>query len=407
MAGTFACPECGAEVTLQGASSAREVRCAECSTWVEVPYLPREGVWTRAKFRKARPSWMIAAGWAGVALLAVVVAIVGAGKYVDSRVRGARDASVAEILKAADDAETAGHPGRALSEVEAALKLLRDGGDARRVTALRDRRDALSVREAEARVAGSRTVGPSEAVGDLLSLQARARTDRALDPIAASIRLAIDAARARGMADDLAAARSAADAGRTADALARVDRALVAADKLDAGAIRSATAEAESIAGPILGRVGVIVEQGPGTFTLGSVASYDAALGPRIADVLRRRGYAPRPVSGPARPLWDRHAPYRLRFAVTEVQEGLYLQSKSRLSEVSAALTMVKGRETTWGDRSSTRTQVPLPDLPAYLAGRLAVSDRREPETERRLYEDARVRLVDVVVTRLGAIPAP
>ncbi len=411
MTGTFACPECGVEVTLRGATPGREVQCARCSTWVEVPYLPRAGVWTRPRFRRRRPSWALPLAWAAVGLLAAIVAVVAAGRFAASRSRAARESTLAEILAAADAAEVAGRADRALSEVEAALALLRSGGEAARdrdrVVELARRRDALSVREAEARIAGSAAMEPAAAVGDLLSLQARARQDRALDPLVSTVLRALEAARRRQVGADLAAARRARDEGRHPDALALGDRALTVADRLDPDAGRSAVAEAEEVLGPIVGRVGVIVAQLPGQFTLGTAESYDATPGAAVADALRRRGYAPRPARGPSRPLWDRLAPYRLTFQMAETQGGLYLQSQNRVSEVTAALALKRGREGVWSSRVTGRTQVPLPDLPAYLGTRLATAPRREPVIERRLYQSARAAAVDAVNLQLLGLPAP
>ena len=409
MTGTFACPECGDEVTLQGATPGREVQCAQCGTWVEVPYLPRDGVWTRPRFRKSRPAWVIPLAWAGVGLLAVVVAVMAGGKYVASRGVAAREASLAEFLRAADAAERSGLPGHAISEVEAALALIgpAEPTGSRRLAALRRRRDALSVREAEARMAASSGLDPLAAVGALLSIQARARGDRALDPLAATIRLALDEARRRQVAADLASARRSGDSGRPFEVLAMADRALTVADKLGTADLDAARSEAEGLVAPIVGRIGVIVEARPGQFTLGSISAYDVAIGARLVDALRRQGYVPKPGKGPTRAFWDRHALYRLSYQVVETQDARYLQSPNRLSEITASLMLTKGRETPWQDRMTGRTQVPLPALPAYLAGRIAIAERRDPETERRLYDSARSQLLEQVDLKTRGIPTP
>src|SRR4051794_38328163 len=101
MTGSFACPECGDEVEVHGATPGREVQCARCATWVEVPYLPRRGVWTRPRFRRRRPPWMIRAAWAAVAVLAVIVAVVAGTTVAASRGRAARDATVDGLVAAA------------------------------------------------------------------------------------------------------------------------------------------------------------------------------------------------------------------------------------------------------------------------------------------------------------------
>ena len=408
MAGTFACPECGGTLALHGATPGREVQCAQCATWVEVPYLPRDGVWTRPRFRRHRAAWVIPVAWTGVGLLALLVAVVAWSKATASRERATRDATLDALIASADAAEKAGRPDRALSEVEAALSLLRpdDPGCVGRLGELTARRDALSVLEGEARIAMSSTAEPDSALGDLLSLQARARKDRALAPLVPALLRAIQSARRRQADAALDAARSAAEGNRPLDALAAGERALAVADRLEGDASRAVAAGAEGLMAPILARLGVVVVQQPGKFTLGSAASYDTALGPILAASLRRRGYAPRPPTGPARALWDRHAARRLEFQVVEAPGVLYLQSQNRLTQVVTSLALVRGSEIFWQANVTARTEVPLPDLGAHASGKIAFADK-DLDMEHRLYENARLSALDRVAMHLRALPEP
>ena len=52
-----------------------------------------------------------------------------------------------------------------------------------------------------------------------------------------------------------------------------------------------------------------------------------------------------------------------------------------------------------------TQTRSPLPDLPAYLAGHLATAGKRDPETERRLHDDAVKQFVEQSVRNLRGLP--
>ena len=407
MTGSFACPECGEEVALKGATPGREVQCSRCATWVEVPYLPRDGVWTRPKFRKARPAWVVPLAWACVGLLALVVAIVGGSKYVESKSRTSREATLDEILRTVDQAEKGGRADRALSEIEAALAFVRQGDpiESTRLAELQHRRDLLSFREAEIRIAASSRLEPIAAVGDLLTLQARAGTDRALDSLTSTILESLDAARRRLITTSFVNTQRARDENRPFDALRLGEQALAVAEKLDASAQRSAFTEAELILTPIVAKIGVILVQSPGRFTLGSTQTYETALGPILADKLRKQGYAPRPTRGPARVLWDGHAPYRVEFQIVETQGSLYLESKSRVSDITASISLARGQDILWETRLIGRTLVPLPDLAAYVGSRLAVSDRRNPEAERLLYENARGSLIEQAAARLSGLP--
>jgi hypothetical protein len=384
------------------------VQCARCATWVEVPYLPRDGVWTRPRFRRHHAPWVIRAAWAGVALLAVVVAIVAGTTVVASRGRAARDATVDALVASADDAEKSGRPERALSEIEAALALLHSEGTcpAGRLEELTARRDGLSVREAEARIATAAAAEPEAAVGDLLSLEARAAKDRALEPLIPAILGAVDAARRRQAASALAVARRAVAEGRPLDALEAGERALAVAEKLEGGAGGSIAADARALMTPIIARLGVVVVQLPGTFTIGTASAYDAALCPILADALRRHGFAPRPPTGPSRPLWEVHASHRLEFQVSEAMGVLYLHSQNRLSLINVDLAVRRGQQSLWSAHVNARTQVPLPDLAAGVASRIAVAGR-DLDMEHRLYEDARASAVGQVAFHLKALPDP
>ncbi len=217
---------------------------------------------------------------------------------------------------------------------------------------------------------------------------------------------AVDAARRRQAEAALAAARRALDEGRPLDGLAAGERALAVADKLPGEPSRAIAADAEALMAPVLARRGVVVVQLPGKFTLGSEASYDSALGPIVVDALRRRGFAPRPASGPAAALWDRHAPRRLEFHVAESRGVLYLESQNRITQIITTLTLTRGRETLWQGAVTARTQVPLPALSAHASTRIGVANR-DLDMEHRLYENARASTLDRVATQLRGLPEP
>ena len=245
------------------------------------------------------------------------------------------------------------------------------------------------------------------AVGDLLSLQARARTDRALDGQTTLILKAIAVARGRQVEADLASARKSAGEGRPFEALTIGERALLVADKLEGPAGRAAIARAETILGPIVARFGAVIVQRPGLYSLGSADAYDKAVGPTLDDTIRRQGYAPRPTQGPSRFVWDRHAPYRLEYQVTETRGGFYLASKNHTSEITMSLTLTKADRTLWQTRVLGRTQIPLPNLAAYVGSRMAVSAHQSSESERLLYENARSVTLEQVGPRVRSLPGP
>ncbi len=408
MTETFACPECGDEVTLQGATPGREVQCTRCATWVEVPYFPRAGVWTRARFRESRYKWLVPLAWSGVGLLALLITILAVSKYVSSQNRAARESALNEFVRAADTAEKSGQNGTALVEIESALAYLKkcDAPDRDQVAELKARRDRLSLREAEARLEAAAKLEPAAAVGDLLLLQQRARTDRALVGIAPAISDALDSARRKQVNGEIAGARKAAEEKRPLDAIALFESALTIADKLDPQTFRATMAEAESILGPILGLRGVIITQQSGQFTFGSSESYSNQALPYLIDGLRQQGYMPRPSKGPAAVLWDRFAGQRLEYQPSEAFGVLYLQSQNRISNVNVRINFKRGGATVWHTNLSLRTQVPLPDRSAFVGSRLAVADRRSSEAEKILYDDAFASFLAQITPALKGVPA-
>src|SRR4051794_16631826 len=106
MVGSFACPECGAEVTPGARSPGRQVRCARCSTLVEVPFLPRVAV--RRRGRSAR-AWRRPAAWGALALVGVALMATGVGRALRSSPRAGPEAGLDELAAGSAEAE---HDGR-------------------------------------------------------------------------------------------------------------------------------------------------------------------------------------------------------------------------------------------------------------------------------------------------------
>ncbi|KAJ3059802.1 hypothetical protein HK102_009816, partial [Quaeritorhiza haematococci] len=78
----------------------------------------------------------------------------------------------------------------------------------------------------------------------------------------------------------------------------------------------------------------------------------------------------------------------------------------NRLTRIEARLTLVdRGRES-WSTQPNARTIVPVPNLPSYLAGRLALSQDRSEEAERRLYDNAFSQIRDRFRHGLEIMPA-
>ena len=178
MAGVFACPECGQELGVEGVSPGREVQCEACSTWVEVPFLPRNLAMRRTR-RPGRSPWASTGLRAAVGF--VVVALLGlvASRVIGGRVRSDRERVLAELVASAERAESSSQYDVALREVEAALAHARtfEREGSGRLGELAGRRDRTSLLEAKARLAAVDALDPDHAVGESLTLAKRAGCD--------------------------------------------------------------------------------------------------------------------------------------------------------------------------------------------------------------------------------------
>ena len=409
---TFACPDCGTELKVAGLIPGREVQCAVCGTAVEVPYLPREGgssSHSASKRGKLKAPWLLRLAWVAAGILGVILVVGAVRQSVKSRIFADRESRVVELLASAASHERAGRLERALVESEAAVALLRSVepcSPGRREEVARQR-SRLSLREALRKLELLDTMEARRAVGECLTLRVRAESDPALADLGPTIESALDQARSRQGAEDLSAAEKAIGEGRPADALRLLEGLLTLASKLPTIEGARTTVAAKGIAARLVQRVGLNLSPVKGTFLLGSPESYATALGPALAEAARIRGYLARPAKSSFATLWETDAPYRLSIELTEGYGGYYLQSQSRSGAIHGSVTLTKRREVVWTADLTGRTRVPVEGMPAYLGSRLAVSDRREPEAEKRLYEDAFASFTEQVGVKLRGVPRP
>ncbi|MHC5542617.1 hypothetical protein ACYOEI_30700, partial [Singulisphaera rosea] len=148
MVGSFACPECGTEFTLEGLTPGRQVRCRWCEAWVEVPFLPRAG--TKPRFRQTqvekRRRAILAWGILGVA--GVLLVVITTARLVQSRGRAKVEQALAESIDSAKAFEGSGQLDEARAELDKAVKELEalGPGHSARLEGLRHQRDQLAKR---------------------------------------------------------------------------------------------------------------------------------------------------------------------------------------------------------------------------------------------------------------------
>ncbi len=412
MDGSFACPECGCVIALSGLAPGRQVRCDWCRSVVEVPYIPRADQikrmrGTRTKRQRYRlPAWSIPL----VALLVIAIVIAAAARMVRTRWKSEEASAIARLVHEADAAESAGRIGDALVSVEGAISLAAPLAEPPcDLPALRARRDELSRKDVRARLdrldARSNAQDPGQAVGEALTLEARGLKDRALAELSDRIATTLDRLRLQWAEADGAAVEAALAENRIDAALELAQRQYRTAEHLPKKDSERLQAQARAQGSRIIEEYGLLLEPIEGQFTLGSPKVYETRFRPPLAAGLRGRGYLPRPAGALWDDLWNSLARFRVAVSVKERQEDTYLQSANRVSEINVRVSVSCKGASLWADTPLGRTQVPLPNTPAYQASRLAVSAQRSAEFERLLYENALDNLLDRLQITLKNFP--
>ena len=397
MDGEFACPQCGQTIHLRRPAPGRQARCRFCNSLVEAPFLPRVGgSWKRKRF--GRPAWVRWASWGIGAAAAFLIAVA----LIQAAVRGERAARARLVQRLIDSSkahEAEGRLDKALLDLDSALQVAH-AGDA--PAAARARRLDLARRDVDHVVERlSADDRAAQSMGDWLNLVARVGTDRDLAPVrkgvearfADCLRRWIDSAADRATREpDASEALALCDAG--ADLVSHLPE----ADR------PAALGRFRAIAACLADQRGVVLEAPPGEYVLGTSATYERDFRPAAYAALRCKGYLPPPAGPRWGDLWN-NPPFRLIYAIRETHEGRYLDAQHRLTRIEARLTLVdRGREV-WQTSPSVRTLVPVPNLPSYLAGRLALNQGRADEAEKILYDNALAQIRERFRLSLATLP--
>lgn len=363
MAGVFTCPECGARFRPEALTPGRRFRCARCTTLLEAPFFPRSRPEPLPLPELAPPKAAEVPGWAwaGLALLAGLVILVGTLKWAGGLWVAHRDRARAERLA-----------------------------------------EARGVLESAEGTAAERDFDRC------LDLDRRARHDPALEPIRDRVRDRLARATGRFAEAELAEARRLLAAGQAVEALLHGTDLAGRLDGLPDSVAAKPRADARALAAAIIGRAGVVVPSVACPSALRPDApSYDEDLRPVLVDALRRRGFVVEAESSPFRDLWAERAPYRLAAEVAEDHAGYYLQTLNRLFRLDLRLALRRGDEVVWRGQVGARSHVPLPNQTSFGSGRIEVDARRSAEVERALYDDARAQVVHLAPGKLATSPAP
>ncbi|MDB5351798.1 MAG: hypothetical protein JWN86_3045 [Planctomycetota bacterium] len=400
MAGSFACPECGCAVVPRGLSPGRQLRCGECGTLVEVPFLPRATGPRRT--RRHGPGWT----WAVLGIVAAVLMVVGSVEIARSRGRAGRERKIAALVSASEKAEASSRYDEALADATAGLKIAKTlGADA--TAPLKERRDRLALRDAETRLAGVEAA--PDQVEALRALRVTIESDRALEPLRDTVVDALSVALARRAGADLNDASSALASGHPQMAINLCERVAKAADELGYERAEGLKEAARRVAESVIRRVGVTFEPVTGEFLQGpSTARLHAeSLYPNIASALARRGYLPKPKASAFLTVWDETAPFKVALSVVERNDGNFFQTPLHTSRLQAILALKQGKAIRWQTQAQGKTRLPPPTMTAFEQSHLTLAKTRDPAIEKRLYDDARAVLAENLGGMLRTMPEP
>jgi hypothetical protein len=407
MAETFSCPECSAPVEVTGLAPGRQVRCKFCHRLLEVPYLPRvlKAEWKRSRF--GRPWWVVWA-WASLGLAAVVIVLIAVSQMLIRHEKESLDRSIGDLVASSEVAESEGDLTRALVDLDSAIGLRASapGGALDQLETMRQRRLVLNRREANSvldRLKG-RDAGALP-LGDWLNLQARVDADRELAALTTPVRQALKQKLTDRIDFLLTGARAALAAGKPAEALANCDSSWGLLKHLPPDEHRGVRTRLEPIVDQVVAQHGIVVDPIKGQTLSDRRAPDNSRLMPVVNRALTARGYVPQPGSSPWRDRWAK-APYKLVLELNERYDGTYLSSENRLTRIDARLVLLQQGRQFWETSPGVRTPVPLPKLPAYVSGHLALSTKRNKEFEQLLYENARNSIDDKVAFSLDHMPA-
>ena len=407
MDGSFACPECGSSVEVQGLAPGRQVVCGFCQQLVEVPYLPRVPVaaWRRRRFGRSR--WV---AWTTAVLAGVltVLFLIGGLQYAREHFRAKAKGSIQKLIDSSFEHENSGRFSQALIDLDVALTLVRNGNptDLASIQEQQKRRGVLARRDANSILDELiHRVGAPFPLGEWLNLIARTEQDPDLAILHPSLVEQFQKQVRREVDAELLVARQAFQATRMSESLNACDRIAKLQTYLVPDVQIIIRRETEKLVQRLLASHGVVVESPKGTFVYGSQESYLTSMLPVLLQTLEKKGYLPYRPTSPWATLWT-NALYKLKFSVAEHLEENYLSSENRLTRIEARLTLTSKNILIWQTIPTARTEVPLPGLPAYLASRLASSRVRSDEIERMLYQNTRIHIEERFVYALNRMPA-
>lgn len=405
MSSEFACPECGRPVALSGLATGRRLRCDDCGTMIEVPYLPRAAKTPRRTAPLVPPVVLVLAGL--VTLLSL--AIIGVKQAWRAGVHASATAEMAALRSRAEDAWRADQFDDAVQAFDAALARRDLPWGPEVLQSFQDRRTTAAHRLVDQELERLDLLGPDDRLRDGLALDARIEADPSLEAYRDPVRAVVCRAVEQRFERDLTAADQAFEAGQVGPSMALADGLQKLAGRLPYWARNPGPAPDRlvDLMRRIAARQGAVVEPIQGSYRLGSAEAYDKALRPVLLDGLRAKGYATEPADPELASVWGQSAPNRLVVEVVEREGGRYLQSANPIALLEVRLVFQRPGKVEWKQTIQAQTDVPLPRLPAFEASHLAIVKTPSPEIQRRFHDNAFQALIGRVGKVAAAVPSP
>lgn len=407
MDGSFACPECGEPVEVQGLTPGRQTRCGFCNRLVEIPYIPRvsEPGWRRTRFRR---SWWILGGWTAFAAAVIVILASGAYRLLVRRAQHERNATINRLVESASKQRSTGAFGLALIDLDAAIDLLRAMGevDRARLDELERTREQLARQDVETILADlTARDDRSDDRGEWLTLRARISRDQDLAPLRSKVEARFRIHLERRIETAYRDANQALEARHFGESYASCSRLARDLKALPPDVGQRWQSRLDGLLLAMARQAGVVVSTASGqSMTSKDQPAYTPKLVAAATEALQAKGYLPPPSGSSRDTLWG-EAPFRLNLQVIERREGNYLGTHNRLARIEVRLTLSRAGLPFWESTPIARSTVPLPHLTPVLANRVAFSQDRIGELEDLLYEDARQKIGGRLAVSLKEIP--
>ena len=346
---------------------------------------------------------MIAGGGVLAAILMVMVSV-GIAR---SRGRSLRMDSMIAHRVASEHAESLGLYEEAFDEIEKAVTLasrLDPGAEVATVKAARSRIALLAI-EVQLKDAEN-TADP---VATLRAIRDRVESDRTLETARESVLASLAESLEHHARVDLAEAQKSLDAGNATNALNLCERVARSAEELGFERASSLKEAANVLVREIVARVGVSFSKMEGEFLdgPGAAAIHAASLQPIVIDALRARGYLPKPTHTAFASAWDSSCRYVFGIEIIERDGGLFFQTPLHTARLNSWMTLKDGTKMLWQSRPNGKTRVPPPMMSAFESSRLSLVKTRDPDVEKKLYDDARFVLAENTALSLKNLPAP